>query len=195
MPTSIFSIGLVSLLLSVSANASELSPGQQGFCQLIENKFQEIQNIQSSDEQELGALKEMYRAHCEFYQPIEVTEESVDLYSDLFSAKGAGVSQKRPPILAPFLAQHGQCGTGCEYVSWGIWGDARHQAKRSCHNAGEAIDIHAIRCGGVVSAAGSKRFNSYASCMRQKFGVIYGSGDHRDHAHIQLRGCHMISGR
>lgn len=97
-------------------------------------------------------------------------------------------------ILQPFLNAHRRCAPGCGYVSWGIWGDARHQAKRSCHNSGQAIDIHAITCGGT-HAAGGARFNQYVRCMGGSLGVIYGSGDHKDHAHFQLHGCNMCAGK
>jgi hypothetical protein len=98
------------------------------------------------------------------------------------------------PIFAPFLAQHNRCAPGCGYVSWGIWGDARHQAKRSCHNSGEAIDIHAITCGGKTYAALSARFTEYVSCMKGTLQAIYGSGEHADHAHLQLPGCAFCQG-
>lgn len=109
-------------------------------------------------------------------------EEARDL--DYFLRKAA--------ILAPFLAKHNSCASGCSYVSWGIWGDEAHQRRKSCHNSGEAIDIHAIRCRGKTHSGQSARFNSYVGCMRGKFHVIYGSGDHENHAHIQLRNCRKI---
>lgn len=99
-----------------------------------------------------------------------------------------------PPILASFTPAHNRCAPGCRYVSWGIWGDARHQAKRSCHNSGEAIDIHAIVCDGRTYPSLSSRFTQYTSCMKNTLGVIYGEGEHRDHAHIELRNCEMCVG-
>ena len=101
---------------------------------------------------------------------------------------------QNPPIVGPFTTAHEKCAPGCRFVSWGIWGDARHQAKRSCHNSGQAIDIHAIVCGGKTYPSLSARFTNYASCMKGSLGVIYGSGDHRDHAHIELRHCDMCVG-
>lgn len=97
-------------------------------------------------------------------------------------------------ILQPFLDAHRSCAPGCGYVSWGIWGDEAHQRRRSCHNSGEAIDVHAITCGGT-HAAPSQRFNRYVSCMRGHLGVIYGSGSHNNHAHFQLHGCSMCQGK
>ena len=97
------------------------------------------------------------------------------------------------PILGPFLAAHRRCAPGCGYVSWGIWGDKSHQQRRSCHNSGQAIDIHAITCGGTHKAL-SARFDQYVSCMRGSLGVIYRSANHFSHAHFQLHGCNMCSG-
>ena len=98
------------------------------------------------------------------------------------------------PILNPYLAKHRQCASGCSYVSWGIWGDAAHQRRASCHNSGEAIDIHAITCGGRTYGPTTQRFRQYVQCMRGKFYVIFGSGDHANHAHIQFQGCRKVSG-
>ncbi len=98
-------------------------------------------------------------------------------------------------ILGPFLAAHRECAPGCGYVSWGIWGDKSHQQRRSCHNSGEAIDIHAITCRGSTYKSLSARFDSYVSCMRGSLGVIYRSKNHFDHAHFQLHGCNMCQGQ
>jgi hypothetical protein len=97
------------------------------------------------------------------------------------------------PILGPFLEAHRSCASGCGYVSWGIWGDEAHQRRRSCHNSGEAIDIHAITCGGTHKAL-SSRFDEYVDCMRGSLGVIYRSANHYNHAHFQLNGCNMCQG-
>lgn len=104
------------------------------------------------------------------------------------------VIQRSAPIMRSFPGAHARCARGCSYVSWGIWGDKAHRARKSCHNSGEAIDIHAIRCGGRTFAAGSARFNQYVGCMRGSFKVIFGSGRHKNHAHIQLRGCRKVGG-
>lgn len=97
-------------------------------------------------------------------------------------------------IVGPFTAAHNRCAPGCGYVSWGIWGDTSHQQRRSCHNSGEAIDIHAITCGGTHKAL-SARFDQYVDCMRGSLGVIYRAKDHYDHAHFQLHGCNMCQGQ
>jgi hypothetical protein len=99
------------------------------------------------------------------------------------------------PILQSFLRAHRACARGCSYVSWGIWGDSAHQRRASCHNSGQAIDIHAITCRGRQHAAPSDRFSSYVSCMRGYLGVIYKSKDHFNHAHFQLRGCNKCVGQ
>jgi len=105
------------------------------------------------------------------------------------AARGGGA-----PILQPFLNAHRQCAPGCGYVSWGIWGDAKHQARRSCHNSGQAIDIHAITCGGTHAAPGA-RFSRYVGCMKSYLGIVYLNKDHMNHAHFQLRGCSKCQGR
>ena len=128
-----------------------------------------------------------------FYMPdgrefLEDTRRQDDLLEDAISRGG------NPAVLSVFTSAHNRCAPGCRFVSWGIWGDPRHQAKRSCHNSGQAIDIHAIVCNGKTYPALSGRFNEYASCMRGSMGVIYGKGDHRDHAHIELHNCEMCVG-
>lgn len=102
-----------------------------------------------------------------------------------------------------FPKAHAVCAPGCGYVSWGIWGDAAHRRRRSCHNSGDAIDIHGIRCGGTVSVGGSSKFRSYVDCMvRQGLGAIYNRPDigkanrkHTSHAHFQLPNCRNVTGR
>jgi hypothetical protein len=117
-----------------------------------------------------------------------VTDESADYVSDMIY----GIERKAAKIEAPFKAQHAKCAPGCTYVSWGIWGDEAHKKRRSCHNSGEAIDIHAITCGGKQSAALSAKFDKYVACMKGKFKVLYRQKDHFGHAHIQIPNCKMI---
>lgn len=111
-----------------------------------------------------------------------------------------------PRILGMFEPAHKICAPGCGYVSWGIWGDVAHQRRASCHNSGDAIDIHAIRCGGTVYSApmqpgvASPRFDQYVSCMAsQGLGKVYRTRtktmDHYDHAHLQLPNCRKIRTR
>ncbi|MCC6138787.1 MAG: hypothetical protein IT287_09150, partial [Bdellovibrionaceae bacterium] len=81
---------------------------------------------------------------------------------------------------------------GCGFISWGIWGDAAHQKKPSCHNSGQAIDIHALVCGKTKVTVKTAKFQKYLKCMRNHFGVIYGNAAHKNHAHIQLKNCKKI---
>ncbi len=117
-----------------------------------------------------------------------IDEESADELSDLIF----GFERKVAKIEAPFKSQHKSCASSCTYVSWGIWGDEAHKKRRSCHNSGEAIDIHAIKCSGVTSKALSKRFDTYVACMKKKFKVLYRVKNHFGHAHIQIPNCRMI---
>jgi hypothetical protein len=97
------------------------------------------------------------------------------------------------PIMVPFLTALRQCAPGCSYQSWGVWGDARHQRKHSCHNSGSAIDIPGLVCGGRAYRAGSSRFSQFVGCMKSKRNlyVIFGHGEHTHHAHISLRSCEI----
>lgn len=106
---------------------------------------------------------------------------------------------KSAPIMAPFLRALHQCAPGCSYRSLGIWGDARHQHERSCHNSGSAVDVGGLICHGRVYAANynagsSTRFGRFVSCLRRhrNLYVIYGHGgrgNHMRHAHVSLRSC------
>ena len=95
-------------------------------------------------------------------------------------------------IVKPFRSRHRACASVCSYVSWGIWGDSKHKKRRSCHNSGEAIDIHALRCNGRTHGPRSERFRAYVQCMRGSFKVIFGKGKHTEHAHVQFKGCRKI---
>jgi hypothetical protein len=118
-------------------------------------------------------------------------------------SEGVEDSSGGPRVMTMFPGVHNQCAPGCGYVSWGIWGDARHRAKRSCHNAGDAIDVHAIRCGGTVSPGGSPKFRAYVDCVLDHgMGVIFNRPDigkpnrqHTNHAHFELPNCRFIRGR
>lgn len=147
-------------------------------------------------------LRRTYIKLCEGTHNPDVESEILELFRDhansLFFQKfdwdDMQALMRQAPILGPYLSRHRQCASGCSYVSWGIWGDKKHQQRQSCHNSGEAIDIHAIKCHGRTFAAKSARFGQYVQCMRGKFYVIYGSGDHANHAHIQFHNCRKIKG-
>lgn len=105
------------------------------------------------------------------------------------------LGNKGAPIMAPFLKAFNQCAPGCSYTDWGVWGDVPHQKRRSCHNSGSAIDIHAITCNGRThrGGTGDRRFNQFRNCMQGRNGLhtIYGSGKHKRHIDIALRSCQI----
>lgn len=105
--------------------------------------------------------------------------------------KGSIVQGRYAPIMKPFRAAFQSCAAGCSYQDWGVWGDRRHRARRSCHNSGSAIDIPSITCKGKRYAAGSKRFREFTQCMNRTSAlyVIFGKGEHKHHAHISLEKC------
>lgn len=105
------------------------------------------------------------------------------------------LGSKGAPIMAPFLAAFNKCAPGCSYIDWGVWGDERHKRKRSCHNSGSAIDIHAIKCNGKThrGGTGDAKFLAFRSCMHGKNGLytIHGSGMHKEHIDIALASCQL----
>lgn len=105
------------------------------------------------------------------------------------------LGKKGAPIMGPFTQAFNRCAPGCTYVDWGVWGDARHQRRRSCHNSGSAIDIHAIKCNGKThrGGTGDRRFLQFRSCMHNSPGLytIHGSGDHKQHIDIALKSCQI----
>lgn len=107
-------------------------------------------------------------------------------------SKALFLDRKVAPILAPFKKYHKVCSGGCDYISWGIWGDEAHKKRPSCHNSGEAIDIHAVVCAKTTYKAKTTKFQNYLKCMRKHFGVIHGNAEHKNHAHIQLKNCKKI---
>lgn len=113
--------------------------------------------------------------------------EMEDFLDSVLRGKGAKIS-------SAFEGKHKVCASGCGYVSWGIWGDDAHKKRKSCHNSGEAIDIHAITCGGKTYAPPTKRFLKYVGCMKKYFGTIHGNKDHKQHVHIELRNCRKVKG-
>lgn len=123
-----------------------------------------------------------------FYPNGDVASEDPDEIWNLLN----GFFRKTAPISAPFKNQHKVCAGSCSYVSWGIWGDEAHKKRKSCHNSGEAIDIHAITCGKVKHGPTSSRFKNYVGCMRKKFKVLFQVKDHYQHAHIQIHNCRKI---
>lgn len=99
------------------------------------------------------------------------------------------------PIMGPFLQAFRVCAPGCSYTDWGVWGDIPHQKRKSCHNSGSAIDIHAITCNGKTHRGGtdSARFLQFRNCMQGRNGLhtIHGSGKHKKHIDIALRSCQI----
>lgn len=102
-------------------------------------------------------------------------------------------------------------GTDCQFQNWGIEGDSGHAARRSCHNAGEAIDVGPITCGSTKYTPKDPKFQAMIRCFAEdkqdRFQVITsvmtaggnimhdGSGQHAGHMHIQLKFCNMIAGK
>lgn len=181
---------------------------QLQLCSNLESKLEQLQvlgfNIES-DSFKLAnkKLQENYNNVCESStvtdaKIAEVERDMAELdeslnYLTIFVAKkrsGGGA----PRILAPFKKRHDACAPGCGYVSWGIWGDRDHQRRASCHNSGDAIDIHAIRCGKTTHGPRTARFAKYVGCMKQTFGTVFGNAKHKNHVHIQLRDCRKIKG-
>lgn len=102
------------------------------------------------------------------------------------------IPARNAPILGPFNRAFQQCCPGGTYTSLGIWGDARHQRRRSCHNSGSAIDISAVRCPASGTArAGTQKFRNFVRCMGSREGLytIHGVKDHYGHVDIALRSC------
>lgn len=95
--------------------------------------------------------------------------------------------------MGPFNARMATCARGCSFTNWGVWGDKRHQVKRSCHNSGSAIDVHAIKCSDGTHKPGSARFRQFVGCMdgSNQLSVIFGHGEHKNHVHIALTQCQV----
>ncbi len=114
-----------------------------------------------------------------------------------------------------FLEKFEECtvavgiGSGCLFQNWGIVGDSDHASRASCHNAGEAIDVGPITCGGKTYTPKDSKFQDMIRCFakdeKQRFQVITSvlpaghnimrKGDHEGHMHIQLKCCNMAKGR
>jgi hypothetical protein len=209
---------IIALLLSVfllnpkagatpQTDASSLR--QQVVCTGIEKRLRELQILSFSIDLTAytaanDRLKEHYLEVCEAERFDEhalaaVERDLEDLDVSLAYLEILVQRRRRAPaprVLAPFEARHKVCAPGCSYVSWGIWGDKAHQARRSCHNSGDAIDIHAIRCNGKVQSprTAAARFQKYVGCMKGNFNVIFGNRQHRNHAHIELKNCRRVRG-
>lgn len=113
------------------------------------------------------------------------------------------------PIKQWFPACTQKVGLGkCAFRNDGIWGDAAHMSRKSCHNIGAAIDVGLpLKCdtGGTVPAT-DPRAMEVAKCMASQtnntFKVIFldrveapgmttshTKGNHNHHMHIKLRSC------
>lgn len=116
-------------------------------------------------------------------------------------------------IVPPFRKWFEKCTKGmglgeCRFENMGIKGDPSHQARRSCHNSLQAIDVGTITCsGGQKISPKDSRFFDIAYCMandsQNELQVIFhkASGpnmiqksDHSGHMHVQLKGCAMVYG-
>lgn len=174
---------------------------------LLETQLQRPSMSPEEYARQNNALKDSFRRFCEGMNRSDrlIYPDGKPIFANgsfqlpdgrLFQPALFSDAASNAPILQPFLDAHRSCAPGCSYTSWGIWGDEAHQQRRSCHNSGQAIDIHAITCGGSTYVSMSSRFTSYVGCMRGHLGVIYnrGRGDHQDHAHFELHGCNMCAG-
>jgi len=190
-----------------SAEAIELKDVKQlNVCLRIENLLVNLQTEGTSIQPEAfdaanSKLKTQFLTLCESpeYDPMKLAsaERELDLLDQSLGYLQIQTSKRKgsPRILNPFLNRHNNvCAPGYGYVSWGIWGDKAHQRRRSCHNSGDAIDIHAITHQGKVYNGKTQRFRDYVSCMNKEFGTIFGNRSHTDHVHIQLRPCRKIGG-
>ncbi len=126
---------------------------------------------------------------------------------------GAGDLNSPYKIVPPFQKWFNHCSNklgygNCRFENFGIMGDSSHRARRSCHNAGEAIDVGPITCSsGRSIRPKSTEFFRFAQCMAQdtqnELQVIYfqaqgpnmiQKSDHSGHMHIQLKNCRMVYG-
>lgn len=154
--------------------------------------------------------------------PIEKSEQGrqrnswwnkVEDHLGIGSAAGIRSAPGGPAVSAPFNAAFAACtkdapGGSCTFQNWGIWGDAAHRARPSCHNNGTAIDVGPISCGGQTFKADSPQFKKIAVCLAQQAGEkfqvilnhlprghnIMNAPGHTGHMHVQLKGCKMVTG-
>ncbi len=92
----------------------------------------------------------------------------------------------KAPIWKSFYKHFTACAPGCEPGRIGTHGQ---RANATCHTGGEAIDIHGIKCNGVLYPAEKRgRFEKFVNCMKPKMKWIYWSARHYDHAHFS-NGC------
>lgn len=117
-------------------------------------------------------------------------------------------------IVEPFQRNFDRCsqelGLGsCKFENLGIMGDASHRARRSCHNAGEAIDVGPLTCSGTQAIPSNHpKFFAMAKCLannsNNELQVIFyraegpnmiQKSDHVGHMHVQIKNCRMIYGQ
>ncbi len=134
--------------------------------------------------------------------------------SSLQPNSGRGYARIVEPIKIYFEKCTQKLGYGsCTFKNMGIWGDAAHRARRSCHNSGDAIDLGLpFNCtkAGTFNATDNKAME-VAKCLAadsdNKFQVIFRDkapvknmfpggqrGAHNGHMHVQLKGCRNIRG-
>lgn len=205
----LFTAALVLAFSSTPASAEAIvmkDAKQLNVCSRIENLLVNLQTEGNSIQP--GAfdtanekLKDQFINLCETSEydiaKLAAAERDLDLLDQSLGYLKIQTSKRKgsPRILNPFLNRHNNvCASGYGYVSWGIWGDRAHQRRRSCHNSGDAIDIHAITHQGKVYTGKTQRFRDYVSCMHKEFGTVFGNSSHTDHVHIQLRPCRKIGG-
>lgn len=118
------------------------------------------------------------------------------------------------PVCPEFKKNFDECtakanmGNDCKYEDLGIMGDKAHQARPSCHNVGEAVDVGYIECAGQKIQPNDPKYLEFVKCfaddtegkMNNIFHIKAGQNtiqksDHVKHVHIQLKNCRMVPGQ
>jgi len=97
--------------------------------------------------------------------------------------------------------REGRVPMNCEVAEWGTFGDRPARHNMSCHPQGLAMDIGALRCGGVrIGALQSetprgKPFHDMVACMETKMQYLWHNGPdrtqgHHDNFHLS-NGCYV----
>lgn len=130
------------------------------------------------------------------------------LARELKAQGGRGTAAIVPPFQKWFDVCTEKVGLGiCKFKFLGIWGDANHMKRKSCHNSGEALDagfpFDCTVAGKVV--AESSQAMDVAKCLATQtgnaFGIIFRNqtpvpnmsrssiDPHLHHIHVKVRSC------
>lgn len=129
---------------------------------------------------------------------------STTMAKDLKMQSGRGTARIVPVFQKYFdmCTQSAQLGT-CRFRNDGIWGDAAHMARKSCHNDGRAIDVGLpFVCEQGTYKWDDPKMLEVAKCLdgNNELKVTFRNCDkvgmgqsgvscHRDHMHVKLREC------